>query len=209
MSESIKAFDHLASLYQERFMDFDLYNDSYDFFCDSVKTGGAHVLELGCGPGNITRYILNKRPDLNILGLDLAPNMIALAKQNVPLARFEIMNIKDIGQLDDIYDAIVSGFCMPYLSKEENLNLLKDIQKLLNPNGILYLSTIAGDYDKSAYETSSDGQFKTFVHYYSERDVQNLLEKTGFRMIQLFKKKWTNSKGITSTHLIFIAEAEI
>ena len=39
------------------------------------------IWEIGCGPGNITKYILSKLPDLNIFGIDIAPNRIELAKK--------------------------------------------------------------------------------------------------------------------------------
>lgn len=39
-------------------MDLDLYNDTYDAFCQAVYKPGARIFEIGCGPGNITRYVL-------------------------------------------------------------------------------------------------------------------------------------------------------
>ncbi len=45
------------------FMNLDLYNDSYDTFCDQVKIKNATILEIGCGPENITKYLLKKRLD--------------------------------------------------------------------------------------------------------------------------------------------------
>jgi len=41
----------------------------------------AKVLELACGPGNITKCLLSKRPDLEILATDIAPNILELAKK--------------------------------------------------------------------------------------------------------------------------------
>ena len=40
------------------------------------------VLEIACGPGNITKYISRLRPDFQITAIDLSPNMIELAKAN-------------------------------------------------------------------------------------------------------------------------------
>jgi trans-aconitate methyltransferase len=76
-------WNKIASSYQERFMDLDLYNDTYDIFCSLIGQN-AQIFEIGCGPGNITKYILSKRSDLQIEGIDIAPNMIKLAEKNNP-----------------------------------------------------------------------------------------------------------------------------
>ncbi|WP_438426090.1 hypothetical protein [Aquimarina macrocephali] len=47
-------------------MNLEMYHDTFDLFCKSIKKDNAEVLELGFGPGNITKYILQKRPDFNI-----------------------------------------------------------------------------------------------------------------------------------------------
>src|SRR5690606_4608879 len=98
------------------------------------------------GPGNITRYLLAKRPDFTIDAIDIAPNMIELAKQNNPTANFEVMDCRGIAGISKKYDGIICGFCMPYLSKSDCGQLIADSANLLKDNGILYFSTIEGNY---------------------------------------------------------------
>jgi trans-aconitate methyltransferase len=57
-------------------MDLDIYNSSYDQFVDLVAKPKARILDIGCGPGNITKYLLKKRPDFYVEGIDIAPNMV-------------------------------------------------------------------------------------------------------------------------------------
>ncbi|TCV19528.1 hypothetical protein EDC17_100450 [Sphingobacterium alimentarium] len=45
--------------------------------------------------------------------------MIELAKKNNPTAHFDVMDSRHIGELTDSYDAIICGFCLPYLSDQE------------------------------------------------------------------------------------------
>jgi hypothetical protein len=35
-------------------MEMDLYNDTFDLFCNSIEKENADMLELAYGPGNIT-----------------------------------------------------------------------------------------------------------------------------------------------------------
>lgn len=200
---TFNTWNKIANLYQEKFMDLDLYNDTYDLLCEQLTKSNPQLLELACGPGNITRYLLNKRPDFNIHATDIAPNMVALAKQNVPQASFAVMDVRDLSQLSSNYDAIVCGFCMPYLSKEDIVQLLQDAHTKLLVNGLIYCSTIAGDYEQSAYEAGSSGD-QCFVYYHSAYFLEQNLSHAGFTDIQCIKKVYPKGDQ-EDIHLIFIA----
>lgn len=178
---TIHTFNKQAVRYQEKYMHLDLYNDTYDTFCTLVEKPGASILELACGPGNITKYLLAKRPDFKILATDMAPNMLELAKVNCPGAEFELMDCRDIDKITASYDAIVCGFVLPYLSKEDIKKLIKDSYSLLNTGGIIYLSTMEGNYADSGYRTSSDGNDQAFIYYHQQDYIQEQLLKNGFK----------------------------
>lgn len=84
--ETFATWNKVAKLYEEKFMDIDLYNDSYDLFCNALISKQASVLDVACGPGSITKYLLNKMPGLVVDAIDNASNMISLAKVNCPTA---------------------------------------------------------------------------------------------------------------------------
>ena len=117
--ETFETWNQLAQLYQDRFMDLNNYNATYDFICNALSAEQIKVLEIGCGPGNITKYLLNKRPDLKVLATDVAPNMVALAKANNPSAEFDVLDSRQLHQIKTKFDALIAGFCIPYLSTED------------------------------------------------------------------------------------------
>ncbi|MFT3793192.1 class I SAM-dependent methyltransferase [Flavobacterium sp.] len=195
-------FDKLADVYQSKYMDVSLYADSLDLFCRQAKAD-AQVLELACGPGNITQYLLNKRPDLKILGTDLAPNMIALARANNASAQFEIMDCRQINRIQKQYDALMCGFCLPYLSKEEALQLIVDAATIVRPGGIFYLSTMEDDYAKSGIEFSSSGD-SMFMHYHESGYLKQALGDNGFEIIDCQRISYEHHNKPT-TDLILVA----
>ncbi|WP_313807333.1 class I SAM-dependent methyltransferase [Flavobacterium sp.] len=205
MNKAAEVFNKNANLYQERFMDFDLYNDTFDFFCNSIETENAEILELACGPGNITKYLLKKRPDFKILGTDLAPKMLELALKNNPTAKFDLLDCRDFLKLNQKFDGIMCGFGLPYLSKEEAIQLIKDASEVLNPKGVLYLSTMEDDYTKSGLKKGSTGD-EIYMYYHESDYLTEAITKYGFQLVTLRRKDFPEQNGTTTTDLILIAQ---
>lgn len=201
----LETFDKVAAAYQEKFMDLDSYNDGFDLFCSLLEKPGARILELGCGPGNITRYLLAQRPDFQIEGIDIAPNMIELARQNNPSARFNIMDVREIDRLSGPFDGIMCGFCTPYLSKEECFKLIKDAATLLPAGGAFYCSTMEDDYEKSDFVTSSNGEHTMFTYFHQADYLQEQLETEGFEVVSFKRQEYIKDNGARFTDMIFIA----
>ena len=199
-------FSKLAQLYQEKFMDVALYHDSFDLFCNSIETENPHILELACGPGNVTKYLLEQRGDFKILGIDLAENMIALAKTNNPKAEFKLMDCRDIKQLSTKYDGIICAFGLPYLSRDETTTLIADASKILNPNGVLYLSTMEeNDDNQSGWRKTSTGENEMYMHYHKPKDIVRVLEENGFNIIDLKHQDYPTNDGTKVVDLLIIA----
>lgn len=204
-SEAVNTFNKHASAYNERFGSLDLYNDTYELFSSLFPAKNSSVLDVGCGPGNITNYLLRRRPDLKITGVDLAPNMVAIAQENNPTAQFHVMDCRDISQITEKYDAIVCGFTIPYLSKYETKKLIQDCTALLKPKGFFYLSLINGKYEDSDYQYASNKVDRSYVYYYSSVKIMSMLSNHNLRLVQVEDFTWKNNKGEPETHLVFIA----
>lgn len=203
---TFETWNKLAGLYEERFMDLTLYDDTYDVFCEQLQKSASKILEIGCGPGNITRYMLSQRPDFNILGIDVASNMIDLARKNNPTAQFEVMDVRNIHKLEAKFEGIVCGFCLPYLSKEDCQKLIKDCENLLNDKGIVYLSFVEGNYNDSGYQSGSSGD-KTYFYYHQLEYLSAILIENGFEIIDLQHKHYDQKEEV-ETHTILIARKQ-
>lgn len=204
-TETFETWNKVASLYQDKFMDLDLYNDTYDFICNSITKNNAKMLEIGCGPGNITKYLLSARPDFDIFGIDIAPNMIELAKKNNPTASFAIMDSRQIDEINTRYDGIICGFCLPYLSHTDSQKLITDCYNLLNEEGLIYISFVEGNPNKSGFKTSSSGD-RTFFYYYNLDDLTLQLTKNNFEQFKIFTVDFTRIENESETHTILTAK---
>ncbi len=198
--ETFDTWNMVASIYQDKFMDLDLYNETYDYICKSIDKYQAQLLEIGCGPGNITKYLLSKRPDFDIFGIDVAPNMIELAKLNNPTAKFAVMDSRRIDGLDMKYDGIISGFCLPYLSPNECKELISNSYNLLYENGLIYLSFVEGNHRKSGFQVSSGG--RVYFNFHTLNKIKEQLTENKFSGIEVFKVRYKRSDLEYETHTI-------
>lgn len=202
----IRVFDIHAPRYEEKYMDLSLYKNALDRFCTSLPETGVKLLDMACGPGNITRYLLSKHPGYNITGTDIAPKMLELASKNNPSARFEIMDCRDLGKTNELYHGIICGFGLPYLSKPEVLHFIQDTYNKLMPGGILYISAMEDDYEKSEWLKSSTGEGPAlFIHYHQADYLHSKCLQVGFSIIYLERPN-QESMAETKTELIIIAK---
>lgn len=192
---SVNTFNRRANEYQQKYMDFDFYHDTFNTLCELLEKEQTRVLELACGPGNITQYLLNKLPHLSILATDLAPNMVALAKQNNPTIEAQVLDSRNITSLNEKFDAIVSGFCTPYLPRQDVAQLIKDCRDMLTDNGLLYLSTMLGQQGEVVTQTSSKGD-QVHIYYYSQAELEKMLEQSGFKVVKVYTKQYSEQSDI-------------
>ena len=203
--ETLGTWNKLATLYEEKFMHLNLYDETYDYFCTTLQNNNPRILEIGCGPGNITKYLLSKRPDFAIDGIDFAANMIELAKKNNPEANFTVMDTRQIDTITTRFDAVISGFCLPYLSQPEASKLIFDCKNILTEEGILYLSFVAGDPKESGYQLSSTGD-SVYFHYHSLTQLEMELSASHFEPLKLFHINYQRSEEKAEVHTILIAK---
>ncbi|WP_425658451.1 class I SAM-dependent methyltransferase [Tenacibaculum ascidiaceicola] len=198
----IQIYNTVAQGYQDKFANDTVYNHSYDLLLKHMKPTHKNVLDVACGFGKITHYLLNHNTTLSVLGIDAAENMVNLAKQNNPKASFKVMDCREINNLQQDFNVIIFGFCFPYLTKEDVLKLIKDAATMLQPNGLLYISTMIGDYEKDSRVTSSsDGKNSMFIHYHEPSYLIEALEEQELKILENYTKLYQEG-GDTDLFLI-------
>ncbi|MBI1184310.1 methyltransferase domain-containing protein [bacterium] len=197
-----KLFNNKALQYSERFLHFELYHDTFDILLQHIKAEDAAVLDAACGPGNISHYLLQKRPNLHITGIDIAPAMLQLAAQNCPNAHFQQLDCRNLDELKAGFDVVICGFGLPYLSKRDAEKFVADAAAHLSAGGLLYLSTMEGQYSESYWHENEAGE-RLFIHYHEHGYLQHYLEKNGFSILFETRKEYKGT--LNSTDLVLIA----
>jgi len=204
---SVQRFDEFAEEYASRFDNVSGYIEQLTFFTNQIKAEKPAILELACGPGNVTKFLKNHFPECRILAVDLAPKMIEIARKALPEVDFRVMDVRDISVIPEKFDAVMCSFCLPFLSKEDAIKLIADCSALLNPGGVIYLSTMEGDENGAGYEkTSFSGDSEVYFNYHRQADLQEAFEKEGFTILRLDRQDYQEPDGSVTVDLIFVAE---
>ncbi|MCB1327713.1 MAG: class I SAM-dependent methyltransferase [Spirochaetales bacterium] len=97
-----------------------------------------NILDLGCGTGEHLAALSGLVDPKRLLGVDIAPAMIRVARERYPGIRFEPGDMRALGLIER-FDLIISLFgCLNYLhSDEELLAALTGARERLKPGGRL------------------------------------------------------------------------
>jgi trans-aconitate 2-methyltransferase len=113
----------------------------------------ATVVDLGCGPGNLTRLLRDRWPDADIRGLDSSPEMIGKARVADPSIAFEVADLRTWAAEADPVDVLVSNATLQWIPG--HLDLLPDLVGRVRPGGWLAFQ-VPGNFDEPSHTIRRD-----------------------------------------------------
>lgn len=102
-----------------------------------IPPGGC-VLDLGCGPGLVASTLL--AAGHRVIGVDISPVQVRLARQAAPGAAFAVADITRFGLRPGCLDAVISCYVLGHLPPAAHAPLLASIAGWLRPGGVLLLN---------------------------------------------------------------------
>ncbi len=151
-------------------------------------TPGEHVLDVGCGTGEITmRAKARSGPTGSVAGIDPAPEMIAVARQKAARAGldvdYRVAAVETMPFADATFDVVMSSLMMHHLPEDLKPRALAEIRRVLKPSGRLVVVDLK-------QPTSHLGRLAPvwLLHRsaadHSLQDLAALLNKAGFAAIE-------------------------
>ena len=106
------------------------------------------VVDLGCGPGNLTRLLAARWPSARVRGVDSSPEMIDAARRDVPGIDFEIADLRDWVDRGEEVDVLVSNATLQWLP--DHLELLPRLVERVRPGGWIAFQ-VPGNFDEPSH----------------------------------------------------------
>jgi SAM-dependent methyltransferase len=136
-----RSYDRLARAYADHLLDElarkPLDRALLDAFAETVR-GRGPVLEVGCGPGQVSRYLHDR--GVTISGLDLSSEMIHVARASHPGVEFAEGDLFHLELTDGRLAGIVAFYAIVNLEPERIGRAFAELARTLAPGGLLLLS---------------------------------------------------------------------
>ena len=135
------SYDRIADVYVRHVYDElrhkPLDRELLDRFAAEVKDAGP-VCDLGCGPGQIARYLHDR--GLEASGLDLAPDMIEQARRLNAGMVFQVGDLRSAPFADGTLAGVVAFYSIIHVPRAQVVDALREVARVLRPGGRLLLA---------------------------------------------------------------------
>lgn len=146
-------------------------------FAELVRAaGGGRVADLGCGPGRVAAHLHTL--GLDVFGIDLSPQMIALARRSYPGLRFEVGTMAALDLPDGALAGIVAWYSVIHTPPDLLPRVFAEFVRVLTPGGHALLAFQVGDEPLRRTEAFGRSVSLTFHRLRPDR-VAELLRRAG------------------------------
>ena len=145
------------------------------------KNNYMNILELGAGYGSTLIDLINKNKSKNFFCLEQNKSYISIIKK-----RTNAKVYKSLKNINKKFDIIYGIHFIEHLEKP--ISFLKDLKKILNKGGALFMVTPNhDDFYMATLPKSNLQKYKTFIYhaahpyYYNKKSLNYILNKSGFK----------------------------
>lgn len=173
-----------------------------------VDLTGQRVLDLGSGTGKNSFFLAERGSE--VVGVELSQTAVKIARRRAQEKRLDVEFILgDIGQKlpfeNNSFDLIIDVVSSNSLNDIERAVCIKEVKRMLRPNGFLYIKALCKDGDKNAgnlIDRFPGKEKDTYImpstgiveRVFSRKDIENLY--SDFEILHIERKQsYTQFQG--------------
>lgn len=105
---------------------------------------GSKVLDFGCGSLTLTLMAAEKCPEAKFHAIDVDTKILSIAEKKLTLSGAKVSLLHYNGQTfpfgEGYFDKVISSLVFHHLTKEQKLQSLSEVLRVLKPNGELHIA---------------------------------------------------------------------
>jgi SAM-dependent methyltransferase len=183
------SYDRVAEQYAEQFRDeldkkpFD--RKMLDWLAEKVDDLGV-ICDMGCGPGQIARYLYDQ--GVQVCGIDLSPAMVERAQSLHPNIAFQQGDMLSLTKVaDNFYGGVAAFYSIIHVPRPAVLAALQELKRVLVPQGRLLLTFHIGQ--ETMHRDEWWGQEVAIDFYFFEREeMKSYLGEAGFELEEVIER---------------------
>jgi SAM-dependent methyltransferase len=148
-----------------------------------LRHGDGPLLDLGCGPGQVARYLADRGAPS--IGLDLSPQMLRQARLRAESQPFVCGDLRDLPFRSGWASGAVAFYSVQHLPRQDLPVALEEIRRVLAPGGILVIATHLGQGEVYVPELLGHPLQPMGGTMYGDDELQGVVERHHFRVEQL------------------------
>jgi SAM-dependent methyltransferase len=156
-----------------------------DRFAESVRRDGI-ACDLGCGPGQIARYL--HRRGIQVCGMDLSAGMVEQARQLNPGIEFNQGDMRALAVKDNTWAGIAAFYAIVHLAPHDLVQALREMLRALVPGGRLLLSFHIGE-DTVQVEDLWDSGAALEFHFSRVETVTSYIRNARFEIEEIIERE--------------------
>lgn len=129
-----RAFDRLAPVWDEMRLP-----DSFapvEAALAALPEQPRKVLDLGTGTGSVAQLVAERYPEAEVIGVDVSPKMIDVARAKETRVRFEVADAERLPYDAGAFDLVTLGNMIPFFD---------ELARVVKPGGRMLIAYSAGD----------------------------------------------------------------
>jgi SAM-dependent methyltransferase len=108
----------------------------------------ARVLDIGCATGAFAAYLSSVLPTFRFEGIDISEELIAIAREKVPNARFEVGSVFSLpGNNPKTFDVVLFFGVLGIFDEDEAKDALYRLIESTRPGGFVYVFHQFNEFD--------------------------------------------------------------
>jgi SAM-dependent methyltransferase len=170
-------YDKASSCFANR-DGFNPTRDIIESFLSRIRPSGT-ILDIGCGEG---RDILAfKQRGIKTIGIDISHGMLTIGKEQNKLSGLIQSDMRNIPLISSSIAGVWSWAVFHHLPKQLAPAALSELHRILEPNGVILLTTKMGSGERILY----DYGFPRFFAFYEPDELVELCSSSGLKQIHV------------------------